>query len=163
MDYQGMAHAKRQFDERNGNDGIQIDGWLVFSNGAMREIAPIGVWCEPPSDAYACAKIKVKYREAKVARAIQAFNRLKQELTWQADNAIKYAAAETPPEPPSSADMAELRKLQSEARKCQKELTLARTELERAKPAQLRMREQRAAANHDRNAKALQAVSEIKV
>lgn len=163
MDYQGMAHAKKQFDKQNGNDAIQIDGWLVFSNGAMREMAPVGIWCDPPNDTYACAKIKVKYREAKLAQATQAFKTLKQELTWQADNAVKYAAAETPPEPPSADQIAELRNLQSMVRKCQKELTVARTELEQSKPPQMRMREQRAAANHDRNAKALQAVSEIKV
>ena len=57
-----------QFDTKHGNDGLQIRGWLVFSDGAMRSEAT-GEFREPPLDPHVLFPIIALYNETRRQQA----------------------------------------------------------------------------------------------
>jgi hypothetical protein len=105
MDYQlSVSGTVKKFDRDNGNDAIQIDGWLVFSNGARREVNPYGVLHDPPDDPYTRLKLSIKYHEALREKELEAFRSRRQELFWAVE------AGELPRSSEITADLGPLRK-----------------------------------------------------
>ena len=71
----------QQFDAKHGNNGIIINGWLVFFDGAKRApYNPQGPMQEPPKEKQDCDKIQLQYQEAVLRRATENLNQKKQAL-----------------------------------------------------------------------------------
>lgn len=73
----------RQFDAANGDDAIQDENglWLLFSNGATREVNPYGALRDTTTfSPLGVARNKHYYHELKLKRAVEKFDRRKKEL-----------------------------------------------------------------------------------
>lgn len=153
---------QQQFKTKHG-DSVEINGILWFKDGAWCEPVPWGASKEPPEDHFERWRRIATYREVKLARATNTFNEMKRALEFRAKEAIRWAAAKAPPEPPSPDDIAKLKEAQKVVHHWQMQLDDARKELEANKPQKLKDRETRAAANHLRNAAAVRAIEEITI
>lgn len=141
----------KNFDIRNGRDAVQLNGWLVFSNGAMREVNPMGALIDPPEDKYERAKIQVRYREALYRKAVDDFNTLRQALIANAEfGSAKEAVAQ----------LKDARKI---VKQRQIALKQARDRMEAATPEALRDAERADAQNRDETEAYLSAINEIKI
>ena len=67
-----ISQRNQQFDAKHGDDGIAINGWMVFSDGAKRETHnPQGPLMEPPKDQQEREKITLQYQEEMLRRATE--------------------------------------------------------------------------------------------
>jgi hypothetical protein len=79
-----IAQRVQQFDAKHGDDGIAINGWLIFSDGAKREASnPEGSLVEPPKDKQEQDKIQLLYQEEMLRRATENVQRKKQAVVQQ--------------------------------------------------------------------------------
>ena len=147
---QAMQAAK-EFDIRNGQDAVQINGWLVYSNGAMREVHPHGAYIDPPEDKYERAKIQVRYREALLRNAENDFNTLREALIANAEFGSAQEA------------VGQLRDSRKIVKQCRGALKLARDRMEAATPQGLLDAERADAQNRDETEAYLAAINEIKI
>lgn len=153
------------FEEHGGQENcVKIDDtWMLFADGAWMEVFSYGAMVEPPADNYERLKLQKQYREVKLRLATNSFNDLKNRLMHQAQEAIKWAAANAPPVPPNAADIEELQRLQAEVHQRQRDLQQVSDELEDAKPKFVKDRDARAIENEARNTAALSAIAGIKI
>jgi hypothetical protein len=74
-----VSQRVRQFDTKHGDNGIAINGWLIFADGAKREAHNLqGSLMEPPKDPQECEKIQLHYQEEMLRRATENVQRKKQ-------------------------------------------------------------------------------------
>lgn len=73
-----------EFDRRNG-DFVRIDNVLIFASGARRDINPAGLSMEPPEDTLERLQNMEIYRRGKLQRALDEFNKVRQEIVTAAD------------------------------------------------------------------------------
>src|SRR5262245_22420157 len=73
-----------EFDRRNG-DFVRIDNLLLFESGAKRDVNPNGMSVDPPEDQLERLQNMEAYRRAKLQRALDEFNKLRQEIVTAAD------------------------------------------------------------------------------
>lgn len=73
-----------EFDRRNG-DFIRIDNVLIFESGAKRDVNPNGMSVEPPDDELERFQIMEVYRRGKLQRALDEFNKVRQEIVTATD------------------------------------------------------------------------------
>jgi hypothetical protein len=156
MDYQlSVSGTVRKFDRENGNDAIQIDGWLVFSNGARREVDPHGILHDPPEDAFTRLKLSVKYHTALREREFEAFRARRQEL---------YGAVEAGELPELSDIRAELGALRKKVRDRDAILAKLKGEIAKTPQAQKKRQAQEWEAEHAQlKQEALQAIERFKL
>jgi hypothetical protein len=128
-----------KFDAEHGNDGIVIDGWLLFSDGAMRELSPLGMMRKVPNDIFKAAKLKVHYWEAKLGLAVEEFSTFKKNLLSRAKAALNQRYC--PPPPPPEA-IEKLKKLKAKVEGFQAKLVEAENNVENAKPDNMKRAEQ---------------------
>jgi hypothetical protein len=105
------AEIVTAFDKEQGGDSIKIESWRVYSNGAKRDINVLGPLCPPPTNPIERCKLQMKYREECLRIATEEFQQLKGLLKHQATEAQRWAAAPTPPAPPSEQEIERLKKL----------------------------------------------------
>ena len=144
--------------EENGDDGIMVDGWMIYSNGAMREATPLGALLDPPADLYERAKIKVRYRQALMQRAADAFNERKRYLLSAAEAARRNGYP-----PPTERELTELKQLQQVVQKCQRDLEATRTEVVKHTPAWMQSSATTAQENQQSGERFIADVTGIKV
>ena len=150
-----------QFDAKHGNNGIRIDGWVLFADGAQREVglSGFGQLREPPTDLWERAKLTVMYYEHQLRQLTVEFNDLKQQLRAMAQSHIR----QTDVLPPPTQQMEKLRQLQGAVKSCQANLKKARERVEQEKPEQLRRRERMNAEYKQRNEDFIKELEAIKV
>jgi hypothetical protein len=134
----------KQFDEKHGSDYLRVGVWLIYSDGAYREVNPLGLLAEPPADAYERCKLQVQYREEALRQTAAAFKELKEVLTRQTEEAVRWANSNAPPAPPKPEDLQRLRALRGKVAMRQVELNEARQALLDARPLHVKLREQAA-------------------
>jgi hypothetical protein len=164
LDFDSMSVKQRvaHFEQRHGNDAVEIDEWLVFSDGAMRECNPMGLLREPPAEPYDAARIVVRYHEERLRRATRAFSERKDALLRTARTNL--GEAQTPPPPCDlAAAKQELQRLRRGVVKCQADLDVARKDMEAKKPHWLRVREENTVANRARNEEFATAIEAINI
>jgi hypothetical protein len=150
------------FSKRHGDDAIEIDGWLVYSDGAMRERNPMGALREPPPEPYEACRLRVQYREAKLRRATRAFDERKTVLLRTAHANLSHPNTQPPPCDVAAAKR-ELGTLRRAVLRCQADLDTARKEMEANKPAWMREREVSAATNRAQNEAFAAAIEAINI
>lgn len=150
----------QQFCIKHGNDAVPVDGWLLYSDGAKRERMLSGALVEPPNDPEERCRLQVKYHEARLRRATQAFEDLKNTL----GNAAK-ACFEGPAPQLLVCDeqLQQLKELQQAVRECQSRLDEARERLKQAKPDSRRAYEAALAVNRERGAQFIAALNQIQI
>lgn len=148
-----------QFDIKHGSDSIRIDGWYVYSDGAMREVNPYGALHEPPGNTYECWKIKVQYREELFQRAVQKFYDTRDSFLEMAKARLRNGDPAVSPKVVA----AQLAELQAEVKKHDKNLSIAKMRLEAATPASHQSRIRIAAENKQNNEKVIDAITKIKI
>jgi hypothetical protein len=164
LSFDDMTPRQRveHFDKRHGGDAIEIDHWLYFSDGAMRELNPLGLLAEPPAEPYDAAKIRLRYHEEKLRRASRAFDERK---AWLLNTARANLLQRQAPPPPIylAAAKRELNTLKRAVMKLQNDLEKARRDVEASKPAWLRTREEGNAASRASNEAFVSAIEEISI
>jgi len=148
----------RQFDKKHGNDGINLNGWLLFSNGARREQNPWGRLCEPPTDLYFRSKLQVRYWSELTRKALDEFDELKHQLVSGANAAMAQGFPG-----PDSRFLDQLRQLANAAKACQSSLEEAQKQLTANTPEEVSLREQQDAWNRQRNQSILDELMSIQV
>ncbi len=152
----------RVFDAEHGRDAINIDGWLVYSDGAMRECNLLGALVPPPAEPYERCKIQVHYQEEKLKRAVQEFNDLKNHLLTAAKINLKESRNTLPPPDQSEAER-RLKALQVRVKIWKDRLDKACKALDENKPAWLRGREAAALSNRELNEQFVATIKQIEV
>jgi hypothetical protein len=74
-----------EFDTRHGDDFVRVNQWLFFADGARRDVNPFGLSMEPPEDELERFQNMEVYRREKLKRALEAFNKLRQEIVLATD------------------------------------------------------------------------------
>lgn len=115
----------REFDRQHG-DAVVMGNWLLYCDGALRELTAVGATIEPPRDNIERRKLIVKYREVKLELAVEEFRVLKRELIRKGKQAVKGVE-----NAPTEDDVKKLKELQSKVRKCQVLLADEKKELNR--------------------------------
>lgn len=150
-----------QFDAKHGGNGIRIDGWVLFADGAQREygLSGYGMLREPPNDLWERAKLTVIYYEHQLRQLTVQFNEMKQQLRAMAQSHIQQVDVLPPP----TEHLAKLKQLQVAIKSCQANLKKARERVEHEKPEQLRRREQMNAECKQRNEDFIKELEAIQV
>jgi hypothetical protein len=133
VDNMSVKQRLTHFHKQNGADCIKIGNWLVYSNGARRDVDPYGLLIAPPHDAYESSQIQLQYREELLQQSVEAFAEKKQQLTWLAENNHRSGYG-----PPSESEMDELKRLQNVVRSRQRKVKAARDRVTASKPERLR-------------------------
>lgn len=160
IDTGSIRQRIQQFDLRNGSDAITIGGWLVYSNGAMRETNPLGPLIDPPAQPYECCKVQVQYHEALVRRAVVEFDALKQSLLARA---LANLRAQQSPGPPGDAEVQRLEELRKVVRRRNAHLKRARERLEDSMPGAMQRAATQDAANRRSNERFIADLEDMKV
>lgn len=163
---QMVVHRIKEFDKLHGDDPVRAGAtWLIFANGATRQIH-IDHACPlvpPPADPLERAKLILAYREIKHKRATDAFKDAKSALRLRANEAIRHAAANAPPPTPTAEEIAGLEVLRQAVIARQQEVDAARADVEANMPPIIKQRAARAEANRERNQAALAAIEAIEI
>jgi hypothetical protein len=76
-----VSQRIQQFDAKHGDNGIVINGWLIFADGARREAYnPQGPLLEPPKDKQELDTIQLQYQEEMLRRVTENVQRKKQAI-----------------------------------------------------------------------------------
>lgn len=126
------------FDERHGSDCIQIQGdsfrgYLVYSDGAMRERSAYGAMSEPPVDPLERAKVQLVYHEELLRRATEDFDACKQNLL-----SLAQATYRGEPLPPPESEIERLNRLADVVRERRKTYQAAQERVEELTPANVK-------------------------
>ena len=127
----------RDFDAEHRNDGVVINGWLHFSDGAYREINPLGKRCVP-TDPYRKAKLIALYWQARLDLAVEEFTVFKQKLLTRT-NACRNRQVCLPPPGPDAIER--LESLKAKVEDFQAKLQEAEKNVGKNKPTELIQRE----------------------
>ena len=136
MNNNATTNAK-DFDMEHGDDGIMIDGWLCFSDGAYREINPMGVRCVA-TESYKKAKLIVRYWQAKLNLAVEEFTVFKSNL-MSFTRACSSRRNCYPP--PDSGAIKKLKSIKAKVQSLKLQLEKAEENLVNNKPADMVKRE----------------------
>lgn len=160
IDAVGIKQRVDKFDLEHGMDAIVVEGWLLFSDGAMREPNPIGVMKGKPRDEYKCAKLQVRYWEAKLSLAVEEFSTLKRNLLNRTKAGLnqKYC-----PPPPSPEAITKLKELKEKVEHLSTKLQDAEDNLENSKPEDMIRREAIDEDNRNKSAEFVGMIQDIEV
>lgn len=140
-----MSSIVQEFHERHGPDYIQVEGWLLWPNGAYRESSPYGILVEPDPDPRKRAERIAVYWSKRLDQAVTRFDEKKYQLRMAAHAAVKDGAV-----PPPEAELTALAELKKEVEYCRKQSEKAEGAAEKAVPEDVR--ERREMLNRNRNA-----------
>ena len=82
IDAQGMMAKVKAFDKLHsvGGPSVQHEGFIYYPDGSYRDIDPIGVLAEPDPDNFVRLSNIVTYHKARLAKTVEAFNDLREQL-----------------------------------------------------------------------------------
>lgn len=151
------------FDERHGSDCIQVQGgnfrgYLVYSDGAMRERSAYGAMSDPPSDPLERAKVQLVYHEELLRRAVEDFEKCKAHLL-----SLGSATFRGEPLPPPESEIERLNRLADVVRERRKAYEQAEQRVEEATPAHFREQDAERARRRQQSEDFMTAVRNIKV
>lgn len=90
------------FDNLNG-DSVVYNDWILFENGAQREVSPLGPLSFPPEDEYDRAKRITFFWKLKHEKASGEFSNLKKSLLRHAQAGLKDDVCPPPLKPTEEA------------------------------------------------------------
>ncbi len=155
----------QQFDLEHGNDPVRLGSHLLFRNGAMREVHPMGRLMDPPENGYQRDKLIVRYWQARVDRAVQAFDKKKTELRQRAENVLQAAIEPNgiPDAPPDEEDLAQLKVLQNIVKRLHRKLDIANARVQAVESRTSRADEEIAESIREAASSALADINKIEV
>jgi hypothetical protein len=115
-------------------------GWLLYADGARREINIMGALIEPPDNEYEKHKLLIQYHTTKLALVVEEFQTHKNNLLLHAKAGLRDKCCPPPPANKKEA-IVKLKQLKEKVQAYQLELSEARKGLEKNKPASLQQRE----------------------
>ena len=160
MAYQNVNAVVKEFDDTNGEFVISGE-WLVFKNGAMREVHPMGRLIDPPANEYERAKITVHYHKIRLQLAVEQFDREKLALSISAKTNLNQANC---PHPGTVEDTTKrLKELKGIVADRAVALKLAEEELEKYIPKHIAVHSRIDAENRAANQKILEEIQAIEI
>lgn len=78
------TEAKRAFDAAHGPERVEWNFWFYFADGASRSNEPISEMHPPPTDEFERLQKILTFHRARLTRAVQAFENLKEDLSHRA-------------------------------------------------------------------------------
>lgn len=127
--------------------GIRDGGYILFADGAKRDVHPLGPLIPVPSDPMAAARLRIRYAEIIVRRAVDKFETLREQYI-RTGNAAKAQGYHPPLSAEDAAD--QLNALKTDVRAAQTKLDARRRELDDLMPGNPnRARGELQAACHD--------------
>lgn len=137
LDTDSINARVQRWDASHSQEGtpVQQNGWLLFPDGATRECHPLGVWQEPPQDAYQRATRVALYHSIVAQRAVDQFHQ-RRDYFQQACKAARRDAV-LPPAPVEQIE-AELNQLAHAARVAQQRWNQAKEAADKLMPTERR-------------------------
>ncbi len=135
-DYQmQLSDIASRFEvQHRGDEAIEIQGVLLYPDGARRTLGPFGACKEPPTAPYELWNLLVLYRQELYSRLAKVQVELGHALTLQASKAYNEMSADSP----SDYEIEKLRKLTVRVEKARRSLKIAKQQLERHTPAHVK-------------------------
>jgi hypothetical protein len=135
-DYQmQLSHTASRFEvQHRGEEAIEIQGVLLYPDGARRTPGPFGASKEPPTAPYELWNLLVLYRQEVYTRLANAQRELGFALQAQAIKAYNEMSADSP----NDYDIEKLRKLTVRVEKAKRSLKIAKQQFERHTPAHVK-------------------------
>lgn len=135
MDTQGINARIKAFDNLHGN--VVVDGgFLLFEDGAAREVNPLGRLMGPPTDSLQLATRIARYWKVKLDLAVEEFDHYRQHHLTAAKIAVGQQAVPAPLEQKEKI-LAHLKELQKKVRHCQKQLEKAEAQVQEHQPQRI--------------------------
>ncbi|HWA25700.1 MAG TPA: hypothetical protein VG734_08575 [Lacunisphaera sp.] len=162
IDYDSVRQRIAAFDKKNGGDGVEINGAIYYSNGAIRDTEPLGALIDPPRDPQERCKIQLSYWQELQRRAVAEFDEVKSQYLTNAK--VGLTEAFTPALPWTEAQaVKKLTELRDNVRELQKRVTAARAELKRNTPQEVLDRRAHFSAARQMATAFVEAVESIKI
>lgn len=82
MEFEKLSVSGRieAFDKEHGGNAVRFQGWYWYANGARRDVEPLGALIPPPEDEYELCTNLLRYEQARHAKAVHGFEKLKEQL-----------------------------------------------------------------------------------
>jgi hypothetical protein len=129
----------QQFDLAHGDDPVRVDDrWLLFEDGAHREVNAYGALIDPPADNKKRLQLIVRYHEEKVKRAQTRFDNERIQVKGRANEALRNGWGI------SDSELTEVKRLQVQLQEAKKKLDTARKDLDEQCPEIKKQESQRA-------------------
>jgi len=160
IDYGGAKQRVAKFDAKHG-ENVDIDGWILFEDGARRELHPLGALIEPSSNPNDLAKAIFHYWSVKLKRAVNEFEQRKRHYKNSSKVALNMAFAGSAPDP--DVVEAELTALRDAVRRIQEKYEEAKNDVDRTTPSRIKELNERAAQNRERHQAILSRLSTLEV
>ena len=132
-----VGNCLAEFDSQHGESFV-YDGWVLFADGATREVNPLGLLVEPPSDPYEKAKRIALYWKLVFEKAVRDFDAGRQYL---ADLAAENLNSQICGPAPEKGAMEELKGRHKAALNAKKKYEKALAQVEALKPREVSDRE----------------------
>ena len=161
MDYEGVATRVKAFDARHGAS-VEDDQWVLFEDGARREVNPLGPLIDPSSDLQENARRILHYHSVRLQRAIARFERKKRELGALARAHLGERLCGSAPMDLKEAETL-LSALRDTVMKCKQSRDAAQAEVEANKPQRLKELERQSNANRMANQEILTLTAKFQV
>jgi hypothetical protein len=160
IDCEGIKSRIEHFDVSHGLDCVVLNGWLLFADGAMRELNPMGLLKEPKADAYECSKDVCLFYETKLFFAVEEFSTLKNNLLMRGRTALRLQNCPSPPDQETIFRLAELKK---KVQAAQRKFSKAKKDMENLIPSFIRVNKKMDDENRQKNADFVSRIEEIEV
>ena len=139
----------QEFEEAHGvGQSVEVRGWLVYPDGAMREPGPYGASREPPEDDYERWKTIVSYHETLLTQATDQHHEIFQNVRSTA-----AMAAARGQQVCTEDEFDEIERLVALVKKRRRELKKAVAKVEASTPSEVREQAVRKAASSASRAK----------
>ena len=157
--FRGGIKAVRDFDQQHGGSGIEVDGRIIYPDGAFRDPQPEGILADPPSDDFERLSIIVRFWQALTDDAVEEFDSIKRGVEmFSRDSARRYG----PSDP--DATIAKLERLKAIVEERRERLNAAKAKLENTeKYKERKKREDQESANQSEWSEFQRRVNEIEI
>ncbi len=152
--------ARHEAFELEHSDPIMDDSnsWILYSDGAYREVNPMGRMSDGPRDPFERQKRIVHYHELVLRRVTEEFHRFRRNLGGHANSILTTGMGHIRDEA-----IEQLKKLQETVRQKQKTLEAAKADLDATMPEDTRRAKAADASNRERTQHQLEEIKSIKV
>jgi hypothetical protein len=162
----GVAERVAAFDKLHEEQGpgLRSGAWIVFPDGARREVNPMGALIDPPREEIDRMRARTVYLKIRFEQANSEFNRRKHEIeAVLRSNLSAPGVSNTPASVDEAALVKELEQLRDKAREAHEELRLAQDEIVERMPESDRIRLEKDQDARHAASDALTRVQDIKL
>ncbi|MBA4411586.1 MAG: hypothetical protein C0397_19485 [Odoribacter sp.] len=156
----GVKERVSAFDKQHGSF-VRLEDYLLFEDGAMREVNPMGLLASPPKDNYQRTRLICKYYQRRLDLAVEEFDERKQHFTHHAKVGLRQKNC-PPPIAETQEAVTQLKALRAKVKLCQKNLEQAKVAMDACCPNRM-AKDEIETTNRQSNEDFLNAIEAIEI